>query len=163
MSTVRQNRRQSSTAAGAPRCDESSSILACVACILTAAATADEPGGPFQGEWRTTIGLVKLEQKGDAVTGSYGAGGQFPLKGSVKGNILTFEYEEGQAKGDGRFTLDASGNAFTGGFQVRNGRSGPWNGWRPDPKAATDKPGTYAGLWLTDLGLMELTQDGAKV
>ncbi len=138
------------------------SMLACVICILTA-ATADEPGGPFQGEWRTTIGPVKLDQKGDTITGTYGAGGQFPLKGSVKDNILTFEYHEGQAKGDGRFTLDPSGNAFTGGFQVRNGRSGPWNGWRPDPTAATDKPGTYAGLWLTDLGLMELTQDGAKV
>jgi hypothetical protein len=139
------------------------SILACVACIVTAAATADEPGGTFQGEWHTTIGPVKLEQKGDTVTGTYGAGGQFPLKGSVKANTLTFEYEEGEAKGDGRFTLDPSGNAFTGGFQVRNGRGGPWNGWRRDPKAATDKLGTYAGLWLTDLGLMEMTQDGAKV
>ena len=138
-------------------------ILACVACSLPAAATADEPGGPFQGEWRTTIGPVKLEQKGDKVTGTYGAGGQFPLKGSVKDNILTFEYEEGPAKGDGRFTLDPSGNAFAGGFQVRNGRGGPWSGWRPDPKAAMDKPGTYAGIWLTDLGLMELTQAGAKV
>jgi hypothetical protein len=89
--------------------------------------------------------------------------GQFPLKGSAKGNILTFEYEDGQAKGDGRFTLDATGNAFTGRFQIRNGQSGYWNGWRPDRKAPTDKPGNYAGLWLTDLGLMELTQDGAKV
>ena len=96
-------------------------MLACIGCILTAAATNDESGGPFQGEWRTTIGRVKLEQKGDAVTGTYGANGQFPLKGSVKGNALTFEYEEGQAKGDGRFTLEPSGNAFTGGFQVRNG------------------------------------------
>jgi hypothetical protein len=139
------------------------SMLACVASIFTAAANADLPSGSFQGEWRTTIGLVKLEQKGAAVTGSYGTGGQFPLKGSVKENVCTFEYEEGQAKGDGRFTLDPSGNAFTGGFQVRNGRSGPWNGWRPNPKAATDKPGTYAGLWLTDLGLMEMTQDGVKV
>jgi predicted esterase len=141
-----------------------SSMLACFACVLTTPAVpADEPGGPFQGEWRTTIGLVKLEQKGDAVTGTYGAGGQFPLKGSVRGNVLTFEYEEGQAKGDGRFTLEASGNAFTGGYQIRNGRSGSWNGWRPDPKAANDKPGNYAGLWLTDLGLMDLTQDGTKV
>ena len=139
------------------------SILACVACTLPAAVTADEPGGRFQGKWRTTIGPVKLEQKGNNVTGTYGAGGQFPLKGSVKDNVLVFEYEEGQTKGDGRFTLEPSGNAFAGGFQVRNGRRGPWNGWRPDPKAAMDKPGTYAGLWLTDLGLMELTQAGAKV
>ena len=81
----------------------------------------------------------------------------------MKGNILTFEYEEGHAKGDGRFTLDATGNSFTGSYQIRNGQSGYWNGWRPDPKAPSDNIGTYAGLWLTDFGLMELTQDSAKV
>ncbi len=139
------------------------SVLASITCILTVVVTADEPSGQFQGEWRTTIGLVKLDQKGDAVTGTYGPGDKFPLKGSVKNNTLTFEYEEGQAKGDGRFTLDSTGNAFTGGFQIRNGQSGYWNGWRPDAKAPIDKPGGYSGLWLTDLGLMELTQDGAKV
>ena len=110
-------------------------MLACVPCALTAAAVADESPGPFQGESRTTIGLVKLEQKGEAVTGSYGPSGRLPLKGTVKGNVLTFEYEEDQVKGDGRCTLDASGNAFMGGFQIHDGQSGNWNGWRPDPKA----------------------------
>jgi predicted esterase len=138
-------------------------ILAAVVCTLTVAATADEPGGPFHGQWRTTIGPVTLEQKGDLVTGTYGPGGRFPMKGTAQGNVFKFEYEEGQVKGDGRFTLDPSGNAFSGGFQVRNGRSGAWNGWRPDPKAPGDKQASYAGLWLTDLGLMELTQEGAKV
>jgi predicted esterase len=138
-------------------------MTAWVVSAFAATATADEPAGPFQGEWRTTIGVVHLVQKGGAVTGTYGLNGQFPLKGTAKDNVLTFEYEEGQAKGDGRFTLDATGNAFTGGFQVRNGRGGQWNGWRPDSKARTDKPGTFAGLWLTDLGLMELQQDGSKV
>jgi hypothetical protein len=138
-------------------------MLAWVPCAWTAAALADESGGPFQGEWHTTLGLVKLEQKGEAVTGNYGPSDRSLLKGTVKGNALTFEYEEGQVKGAGRFTLDASGNALAGGFQIRNGQSGSWNGWRPDPKALGAKPGTYTGLWLTDLGLMELTQDGANV
>ena len=137
--------------------------LSCVVYILATATADDKPAGLFQGEWRTSIGLVKLEQKGETVTGRYGLGGQFPLKGTVNGKMLTFEYQEGQTKGDGRFTIDDSGNAFTGGFQVRNGRSGSWNGWRPDPKAPNDKPVSFAGLWLTDLGLMELTQDGAKI
>ena len=107
--------------------------------------------------------LVKLEQKGDAVTGTYGNNDQFPFKGTAKGNVLTFEFTEGQVKGDGEFTIDDTGNAFTGTFQVRNGRRGDWNGWRPDPKATTGKPAAFAGLWLTDLGLMELTQTGADV
>ncbi len=138
-------------------------LLASVIGILTASATADEPVASFQGEWRTTIGQLKLEQNGSAITGSYGPGNRFPLKGTMKGNVLTFDYEEGQVKGNGRFTLEASGNAFTGGFQIQNGRSGYWNGWRSDPKALTDKAATYDGIWLTDLGLMELTQNGAKV
>ena len=107
-------------------------MLAWATCTLTAVATADEPGNPFQGTWHTTIGDVKLQQKGNVVTGSYGPAGRFPIKGTAKENILTFEYKEGQAQGDGRFLLDASGNAFTGTFQIRNGRRGSWNGWRPD-------------------------------
>ena len=127
---------------------------------MTAAAAAD---GQFDGEWRTTIGIVKLVQNGEAVTGKYGPNGRFPLKGTVKGNVLSFDYEEGQAKGNGEYTLDATGNAFTGKFQIRGGRSGVWNGWRPDPRARGDKPASLAGLWLTELGLMDLSQEGAKV
>jgi predicted esterase len=140
----------------------STSALASVLYFL-AAVTADERCGQFQGEWRTTIGPLKLEQNKDTVSGTYGATRQFPLKGNVKGNVLTFEYTEGQAKGNGRFVLDTTGNAFSGGFQIRNGQSGYWNGWRPDRTAPTDKLGSYAGLWLTDLGLMELTQAGGGV
>jgi predicted esterase len=128
--------------------------------MVTAAAAAE---GQFQGEWRTTIGIVKLTQNAEAVTGTYGLNGRFPLKGTVKGNVLSFDYEEGQAKGSGEFTLDATGNAFTGKFQIRGGRSGSWNGWRPDPHARGDKAVSLPGLWLTDLGLMELSQEGAKI
>jgi hypothetical protein len=103
------------------------SALATIICIVSI-ATADESCGQFQGEWRTTISPLKLKQNGDTVSGTYGRGGQFPLKGIVKGNILTFEYTEGQAKGDGRFALDAMGNAFMGCFQIRNGQGGYWNG-----------------------------------
>ncbi len=133
---------------------------ACTIGGVTAAAVAD---GQFQGEWRTTIGIVKLEQNGSTVTGKYGPNGRFPLKGTVKGNVLTFEYQEGQAKGTGEYALDESGNAFMGKFQIRGGRSGQWNGWRPDPQAKSDKSVSLPGLWLTDLGLLELSQDGDEV
>jgi predicted esterase len=139
-------------------------ILTALTCTFSAAAArAADPVNSFQGQWRTTIGIVNLEQKGNEVTGTYGPSGQFPLKGTVKDNVLTFEYQEGQARGDGRYELDASGNAFTGTFQIRNGRRGVWNGWRPDPKATADKTASFAGLWLTDLGLMNLTQEGDSV
>jgi len=137
--------------------------LAGIVCTITAAVAAGAADGQFPGEWRTTIGIVTLEQNGDVVTGNYGPNGRFPIKGKLKANILDFDFEEGQAKGSGQFTLDASGNAFTGQFQVRGGRSGPWNGWRPDPRAKSDKAISLSGLWLTDLGLLELSKDSEKV
>lgn len=128
--------------------------------VVTSYAGGD---GPFHGEWQTTISLVKLKQTGDTVSGNFGLNGQFQLKGNVKGNTLAFEYEEGQLKGEGQFTLDRSGHAFTGRFQIRNGRNGHWNGWRPDPNASTSKTRNCSGLWLTDFGLMELKQEDTKV
>jgi hypothetical protein len=48
------------------------SVLAWATYALTAVATADEPGNPFQGTWHTTISDVTLLQKGNVVTGTYG-------------------------------------------------------------------------------------------
>src|SRR5579864_4504906 len=139
-----------------------SALRVLLACFLPASARGE--GGAFQGEWRTSIGIVKLNQEGDTVTGSYGDAGQFTLKGRVaEGKVLTFEYQEGNARGDARFTLDETGRAFSGGFQVRGGQGGAWNGWRPDPEAPKAARGKFGGLWLTTLGLMELEQDGDKV
>jgi predicted esterase len=118
---------------------------------------------PFDGQWRTSFGTVTLKQSGNTVTGTYGDQNQFTLAGKVANQKLTFEYHEGQATGDGSWTLDQSGHAFQGPFKVRGGRGGTWEGWRPDPQARTGKPANLAGLWLTDLGLMELEQTGDHV
>jgi predicted esterase len=120
---------------------------------------ADEPAR-FAGEWKTSFGPLTIEQQGESITGTVGGNA---LKGKVKGKELSLAYEEGQAHVEATLTLDQTGNAFSGKFQVRNGRQGLWNGWRPDPAAARGNTADYSGLWLTDLGLMELAQDGAKV
>lgn len=146
----------------------------CVAILLAAAisvlagrarsASAQPPATRgFEGEWRTQFGVVMLKQAGQDVTGTYGNAGQFTLQGSVDGDKLTFQYQEGQAGGEGQWTLDAAGNSFNGRFQLRGGRSGAWNGWRPDPAAPQDAALDVSGLWLTDLGLMELVADGENV
>lgn len=136
-------------------------VLLAVAVVgCTATANAD---GPVHGQWRTSFGTVTLEQTDDAVTGTYGNAGQFTLEGSVDGQKLTFEYQEGPTRGEATWTLDESGHAFSGQFQIRGGRSGSWQGWRPDPEATTGKQTDLGGLWLTDLGLMELEQTGDQV
>jgi predicted esterase len=135
--------------------------------IATAAQAWAAEERTFDGEWRTSIGTVELKQTGSAVTGTYGKGGKFTLKGTVEGKKLTFQYQEGQAGGDAHWTMDEAGNSFSGKFKVRGpnggGRDGDWQGWRPDPEAPKGKPTDLGGLWLTDLGLMELEQTGGKV
>jgi hypothetical protein len=100
-------------------------MMAWAVCTLTVVAIAGGPANPFRGKWYTTIGVITLEQHGELVTGNYGPNGQFPIKSTVKANALTFEYEEGKAKGNAQFLLDASGNAFTGVFHIHNGQRGP--------------------------------------
>ena len=117
----------------------------------------------FQGEWRTSFGVVKITQNGNEVTGTYGQNGANKIKGKVDGKVLTYEFSEGTAKGDAKWTLAESGRSFEGGFQVRGGRGGVWSGWQPDPSASKGEPAKFSGFWLTSLGLMELKQEGANV
>jgi predicted esterase len=131
--------------------------------FLTALLTLSAAAADFGGEWRTSFGVVTLKQAGDHVAGTYGDAGQFTLDGTVAGNKLSFDYTEGQAHGSGQWTLDKSGLSFGGTFQVQGGRAGEWQGWRPDPKAIDAPRADVSGLWLTDLGLMELSQSGEQV
>ena len=131
--------------------------------MMAAPARAATPEANFDGEWRTSFGIVTLHQNANAVTGAYGNANQFTLKGTVQAKRLTFEYQEGQASGNGQWTLDDSGHAFHGEYKLHTGQGGAWEGWRPDPQATKGKPVNLTGLWLTDLGLMELEQSGDKV
>jgi predicted esterase len=125
-----------------------------------AAARAGEPG-KFAGEWKTSMGPVTLEQKGDDVTGRLAFYG-LALKGKASGKELTLGYDEDQVHVDATLTLDASGNSFTGPLKGTNGFRNVWNGWRSDPAAVRGPAADFSGLWLTDLGLMDLARDGAK-
>ena len=140
-------------------------VWSCLVFVMRASSGAvDKAGGVFDGEWRTSLGIVTLKQAGNVVTGTYGKGGQFTLKGTVEGGrILGFEYREGGAIGEGQWTLDESRNAFSGRFKLRGGKAGSWEGWRPDAEAMEGKAVDVGGLWLTDFGLMELEQEGEKV
>ena len=70
----------------------------------------------------------------------------------MTGNSLEFRYAEGNVKGEGRFTLAAEGNAFTGRWRV-NGTN-DWLDW----KGSRIKPPGFAGLWETSFGRMRLHQ-----
>jgi predicted esterase len=125
------------------------------------ASRADAPG-KFAGEWKTTAGPVTFQQKGDEVTGKI-VFFNLAVTGKVEGKGLAVSYVERGAKVDATLEFDESGNAFTGTSKASNGKSWEWKGWRADPSALSAKAADFSGLWLTNLGLMELTRDGSKV
>jgi predicted esterase len=130
--------------------------------LASAAASGAEGPGRFAGEWKTTLGPVTLEQSGDDVTGRI-LFFKLALKGKVKGKELAVGFDEGQVHVDATLSLEPTGHAFKGTFRAGNGSRGVWNGWRPDPAAARGEPADFSGLWLTDLGLMELVRECSKV
>src|SRR3954464_8203919 len=107
--------------------------LALLALVMIAPTTAR--AGEFDGEWRTSFGVVTLTQAGDQISGTYGTAGECTVKGSALGKKFTFEYREGKTSGDAQWTLDETGNAFSGGYKSRDGGTGEWNGWRAEAKA----------------------------
>src|SRR5258708_7090381 len=123
-------------------------LIAGLAALVTAATAlgADDSGG-FAGEWKTTLGSLTLDQKGDAVTRRpvfYKLAGA--RKSSGKGRTLG--YDEGQVHVDATATLDPSGLAFKGTLKGTNGFRNVLSGWRPDPAAAKSEPADFSGLWL---------------
>ena len=139
-------------------------IAGIVALIAGASASGADAPVKLAGDWKTTSGPVVLEQKGDEVTGKIVAF-NLPVKGKLEGKTLSLAYVENQANISSTLELDPTGNAFKGTSKASNGNQWEWSGWRSDPAAlaAKAKPADFAGLWLTDLGLMELTVEGSKV
>ncbi len=137
-------------------------IAILVSVVCGAAACGAEQVRGFAGEWKTTMGPVTLEQSGDNVSGRINFF-RLPLKGTIKDKALSIGYDEGKTHVDATLELEPSGNEFKGKFKASNGNRGEWNGWRPDPAASQGPPADFSGLWLTDLGLMELTREGSKV
>jgi predicted esterase len=125
------------------------------------AARAEDP--TWEGEWRTSLGVVTFKSEAGTLTTTFAIPQIPPVKGTVKGKTATLSYQEGAKRGDATVTLDDSGRSFSGWFQFGGGPRNPWNGWRADPEAAKGEPTRLDGLWLTSLGLMELEQTGKAV
>ena len=85
----------------------------------------------WDGLWETDFGRLRLIQERDSVQGSYSGGGQAEIRGRARGKTLAFRYQERNASGEGRFTQDHDGLAFTGEWRAKGQRAWqPWNGRR---------------------------------
>jgi len=137
--------------------------------LLVALASHGQPGATlpaagFSGTWRTTFGVMTLEQKGETVTGSYASAGLTgAITGKVVGNTLTFTYKEAAAAGEGVFELAADRKTFSGRWRVRGDEEwSKWDGQRLDAAIAAT-PGTFDGVWNTSFGSMRLYQKDRTV
>lgn len=137
-------------------------LLVLMIALSAGIAHGGDTSEPWTGEWRTSLSILRLKQKGKKVTGTYGDRDQFTVEGKVMGDICSYTYTEGQTVGKGEWVMGEGGHAFKGKLIMSNGRQRDWHGWRPDPAAVKGK-GSYRGMWLTDLGLMRLEQKGRKV
>ena len=129
--------------------------------LLTASSRGGDDAKRFAGEWQTTRGPLTLEAKGDALTGRLVLW-KLPVKGEVKNGKLALSYDEGELHFDANLEVDPAARSFSGMAVAKNGNRGIWQGWRFDPAATKGVPADFSGLWLTDLGLMELIRDGAR-
>jgi hypothetical protein len=141
------------------------------------AARATTPSW-WAGLWQTDFGLMKLNQTGAAVSGHYGSGLVHSIKGSVNGKTFSGIWTEGTATGKAVFTISADGSTFTGKYgRGAEPVTSAWSGKNLKHAAkpvAGSKTGTtttkapvavasFAGVWTTDFGVMNIKQTGAAV
>jgi hypothetical protein len=90
--------------------------------------------GDFSGVWKTSFGMMRLNQDGEKVSGCYTSGEQCEITGTVKSGILTFTYKEPLGiEGSGDFTLSPDAAAFAGKWKANDGKSGEWEATREVP------------------------------
>ena len=107
----------------------------------------------FSGNWSTSFGAMRLEQRASKVSGTYRHGGtDGQIDGRVRGSLLRLRYSEGAQAGSGEFRLLRYGK-FSG-FYIPDGQKTrhPWEGHRG-----------WDGLWETDFGRLRIIQERDRV
>jgi len=109
------------------------SSIALATLVFTSSLNAQESEGPepaptFEGLWETSYGRMRLNLEGANVSGEYSYTAVSTVQGTIEGDRLTFEYSEGERKGEGWFELAEDGESFAG--RWREEGSERWSRWR---------------------------------
>jgi hypothetical protein len=130
-------------------------------------------GIDWTGTWNTTFGVEGpvLTQKGDKVTGTYGAFNEGSVNGTVSGNKLsgTWSYPPSSDKGYFEWSMSADGKSFTGKFwRVSPDDFTEWNGKRvvraPSTVTCAVSPATIkVGESVSATGALSPAVGGASV
>ncbi len=96
--------------------------------------------GGWSGVWKTTFGLMRLEQTGEEVLGIYSSGASSQLVGRVQQHKLSFHFQEAEVRGEGWFELAPDGHSFAGKWRVAG--EGPWRAWSGERRVTRDEAHT---------------------
>lgn len=89
----------------------------------------------WTGVWETDYGRLRLLEDEHGLHGWYAAAGHSRLAGQARDRSFLFRYEEPSVSGEGEFTLDAEGGAFTGRWRPAGAADWlPWSGRRVLPE-----------------------------
>ena len=91
----------------------------------------------FSGVWKTTYGMMRLTQQGNAVEGCYMFSGTARISGTVNGDKFAFKYREPDGTaGAGEFKLSAERDRFEGTWKADGAKTvDAWTGTRVLPQA----------------------------
>lgn len=128
--------------------------------VLVAAGAPRAFAEEFQGLWVTDLGRLDLVQEGDALSGTYGRGGE--LNGTLAGRSARLTWRLGRGAGTAEVEFAPDGLSLQGTWSGA-GSGGRFHGWRSDARAERARPGRFEGVWLSSLGTMQLTQRGTRV
>jgi poly(3-hydroxybutyrate) depolymerase len=99
----------------------------------------------FAGYWRTTKGVVLVEQKKTEVSGTYAAQGWGTFTGTVEGRRMTYRYKSPFGTGEAWAELAPDGESWVGSGQTKSSTSPTkWLGQRLEghTRKVRPKPGT---------------------
>jgi len=95
----------------------------------------------FDGEWMTSLGPMRLQQRGATVKGDYGFGSTGSIEGKIKNGVLEYSYRNEGGAGAGSWTLEERDDALFGRYG-RNGKDeGFWGAYRKKAVTPELKPG----------------------
>ena len=87
-------------------------------------ATEKGKAPAIAGFWRTSWGMLELEQKGNKLTGGFGAQGWSTVEGEIVGRFVKLDYKS--PFGGGAFTIDVDADGKNAFGSATGTRGGPW-------------------------------------
>jgi pimeloyl-ACP methyl ester carboxylesterase len=106
----------------------------------------------FDGEWMTSFGPMRLQQRGASVKGDYGFGSSGTIEGKVKNGVLEYSYRSDGGSGAGTWKLEEADDVLLGRYGQNGKDEGFWGAYRKKAVTPDLKPGevvqgqTKAGL-----------------